>query len=1169
MLRRWLNSGGNSQRNEKYQEDPSEDVFIGNVATTSGNFRIFTGLWTDSDYHLEVFITCLAELGLKKSLYIRIWKSTIGLLLLSETLAHRLNLGRWTAEDSQAKRPIRLPNDAKLKKHVHALVFSPTDLTDLGITDAHLEPFLLCVNDNSLISNEDKISTYLENTPLMRMGNDICLISPHDISPAIRNHIISQLSDDDRDKFRRAIAKYHAHQLQSQILRGLKYDTAPLDQPESSTQLPPLTSWLLRYDTNKAIHVVLLHDPLSRISNGFHSTLTYTARQDRGLQTFLADVAQYCLTDLEYQEGLTLIVAGGIGRSIEIPSYEAPQKWHKSIITLFDAILLSDRHSQSIDRYIKFVRYRHGVELSGIRFPRLWSDVDLFSYWVNNDFNLIPSGEYIRDYDRVITPLCSLKLRLECRLASDRHVAMSIEGDWHKMIRFTTDSYFASRGTIPTYISLDLLMTRGLAGLSITDRGVCWLRAIGCHESEPLREIEFHIWEVLLDLLFVMKRHIDESTNCLAKAPVEVQLDFSSMVLPTDGPSVAHKTGSHFSDVHVDMDRRVVHLKFHKDALKNMMTPDDSVDREIITELIRALLCVYQYDDLLSIESRSVQICSNLLGDYQIRLVHLFPIDSRASVIGKNWREPFLVCEEDLAAAQQKMSKKQELRKYANKTLKTVDDCNDFLRSVVDYYWHQIQATLNQIDRNSLIRILLRFHDIIVDDRLRWRIASRSIMGMHGSEEEPIRAAQTREAHRARTSLAIRTLLEMAICECPYRSEQQVPRSVVEQLIAEACLMLRVATESDGIFTGLVEPEIEVVSDLSYSMSRQFFRDIHNKYSSAQFASEFRSDVAGYERWYQSMDPDASLSELPREWIACSDALCHEFGLSLDNMFTGVRALVAFAQNLEEDVVSSSVGGLRKWITEDGRYPAEIVNTTIQSLGIFHRTRWDKAPRGFSMRDINPWRYSRRLSFVFRPILIDGLTPDCHLYYSVNGIVMGLSTLVSRLIDGHLAQEFATSREMRSYLGGVDSQKGSEFEEQIAAEFKSRSWHVRTRVAMSEFGANGDLGDVDVLAWRSSGLLMVIECKRLKLARTVKEIAETCQRFADDESGQAQKHAARVAWIRQYPLKACVVAGLSLDSLRIRPRFVTNVEVPMKYLNVLPQDLGDIGPLTAEELLEE
>ena len=67
---------------------------------------------------------------------------------------------------------------------------------------------------------------------------------------------------------------------------------------------------------------------------------------------------------------------------------------------------------------------------------------------------------------------------------------------------------------------------------------------------------------------------------------------------------------------------------------------------------------------------------------------------------------------------------------------------------------------------------------------------------------------------------------------------------------------------------------------------------------------------------------------------------------------------------------------------------------------------------------------------------------------------------------------------------------------------------------MTELGASSELGDIDVLAWNRTGNVLLIECKRLKLARTVAEIAEICRRFrgeANDELDKQMRRFKRVA----------------------------------------------------------
>jgi len=70
-------------------EDPVEDVFIGNVATHVGNFRVFRGIQESGDFWLE---SALRQFGLARvPLSVQtIFKSVTALLALSELAVSRL-----------------------------------------------------------------------------------------------------------------------------------------------------------------------------------------------------------------------------------------------------------------------------------------------------------------------------------------------------------------------------------------------------------------------------------------------------------------------------------------------------------------------------------------------------------------------------------------------------------------------------------------------------------------------------------------------------------------------------------------------------------------------------------------------------------------------------------------------------------------------------------------------------------------------------------------------------------------------------------------------------------------------------------------------------------------------------------------------------------------------
>ena len=127
---------------------------------------------------------------------------------------------------------------------------------------------------------------------------------------------------------------------------------------------------------------------------------------------------------------------------------------------------------------------------------------------------------------------------------------------------------------------------------------------------------------------------------------------------------------------------------------------------------------------------------------------------------------------------------------------------------------------------------------------------------------------------------------------------------------------------------------------------------------------------------------------------------------------------------------------------------------------------------------------------------------------------------------------------------------------------------ARTEVRMSELGAPTDEadGDLDVLAWKTTGQVLLLECKRLQLARTVAEIAEICRRFQGQAKDELDRHLQRARWVRGHPQSLAAIVGFVPNTSQIDARLVTNVHVPMMYLTTLPVPSDKIGPLRELEL---
>ena len=150
---------------------------------------------------------------------------------------------------------------------------------------------------------------------------------------------------------------------------------------------------------------------------------------------------------------------------------------------------------------------------------------------------------------------------------------------------------------------------------------------------------------------------------------------------------------------------------------------------------------------------------------------------------------------------------------------------------------------------------------------------------------------------------------------------------------------------------------------------------------------------------------------------------------------------------------------------------------------------------------------------------------------------------------------------MKQYIGTVNDERGHAFARSVADQLRKAGWKARNEVKMTELGGSSELGDIDVLAWKPSGEILLIECKRLQLARTVAEVAGICRRFRGEAKDELDKHVQRKNWVRANTSGLQPIVGFVPDKARLDDRLVTNKHVPMTYLKSLPIKANKIGPL--------
>jgi hypothetical protein len=237
-------------------------------------------------------------------------------------------------------------------------------------------------------------------------------------------------------------------------------------------------------------------------------------------------------------------------------------------------------------------------------------------------------------------------------------------------------------------------------------------------------------------------------------------------------------------------------------------------------------------------------------------------------------------------------------------------------------------------------------------------------------------------------------------------------------------------------------------------------------------------------------------------------------------------------------------------------------------------TNFSWVEQGCDINDVLPWRYWRGMSLLMRPFVEVSRSPR-RFVISAPHLHRWRTYLTNAILEGYLPDKLFHSSTMKSYFGSVANKKGHKFTDKVGVALNPTFPDLKLEIKMTELGAPAqpDLGDVDVLAWnKQSGVVLIIECKRLKSALTIRQSMQQLDEFkggTGDEDYLA-KHQRRVEWLMSNPGEISRITGIQEAHISWVPLLITSGRVPMSFIDAIDFPKEQVIPfIELEQRLRE
>lgn len=1144
-LQRALNSGlGNA--NVLHLEDPIEDTFCDLIYTKRGNFRILLGRWEGAAAYTQTLLDAFEDLP-EDPRKADVLTAVHALLRLSDKICERAGIDRGSPSGGEPMASIKLPSKERLNKFARRVRFTAADLSALGVQTDVLERFLLHDELFPYLSDRPVGDTPLEFYPLLPRSDGVEVVSPTNVSMAIRAALIMEALDGGLGDL-----------LQRRLLeRQEKFSENTGFWPTSTIKLSPPNKHNLRasvcvYDHGQYLHII----QIPTVFDGFPQVGFISMRRlSKEAEEFIAgDIERFWeftekQGDCRRSATVLLLSGWGATHGVSPPLKEdrAPDHWQYVPLNFADAAVLGACDEGKLKNILRLEKHESRLERDGFTIMNPNGLLNLFGCWRATDGNIVPEHmwEMVPPCNLIIGVDELLAPRLEALRRQDRRALPLPEGgykiaqrkDWH------------DDDPKPIYACVEDLSDSRLSGATTFSGRTTWIET----EAKPnvSRSWQYQVWNAVLHWLAEIGPKVVEANPALV---AEGAYRVSVTLADNDGlDRVKPRTGREpaLTDcLSVESGERGVRVVIKEEWASYLTAAENTAEIELVAAILEGL--AGQSGQANSRRELS-KLVRDAIGSDHWRWLHAQePDDQLVRLAGQGLLTDFKPVSFSAHALVKYGSVWNFRSREQGTEITGINDCRDFLKLYRDSMLGSLIDDIRKFDRESLVVAAARSFQAARYEQYNWRTTIRALRSIHGQEADATAFKRHNECNAILR--AAKSICEIAACEGSTSGAPKPARADLEEMFAKALLLFGNGQLFASIRGGIIAPTLRISPGGDVLSERETASKLLEPGASWQHARILdESDKRYGGRKKQDEEPVPEKLGWDENLRAAIEA---EYQVPAEGFVDFQFAMIQLAEQKRRDVIVCKHSELLKALKDNPAYPNVDPSKMLKRMTLRCRASWHAE---LSEAELDLGRFDRRFSLINRPLLALDDTSDPSVLVVPAFISDATMYSISGLHRGHLNNTFWESTEARRYAGAMGDRVGHEFEEEVASKLRSLELVVESDCKLSKLlnqKVGDELGNVDVFAVTKDGKrAWVIEAKDLRLCRTETEVAARLSEFrgrtTKDSKGVERpdkllRHVRRVEYLRERREHIAKTFKLS-DLPEVKGLLVVDCPQPMNF----------------------
>ena len=1140
-------------------DDPADQIFAQDILFTGGAYRVFPG---PNDAILEnlrwLFQAALLGTNPVGTVFFRDEFTRVALfcLRLSDAICDRANIARGTRPSQDNSAELSIPIGTALAALAPAITFTRAELEDLagGVSffQQSVLPLVSSVGDKDIGEYSSYVGE-LHHKPIVAVGDEYVVPVPSHLTIALRRHLL--LIAQNHDVLSELAQTYHGAVWQETLQLIGHWDAIRLQIDDH--QLPNgYSDGLFTLDSNKALFVQLITDDLSDYSFEDDSP-RWDGKELLDKLKIRGDTVVNALLSKDGGPGQVLVVVlfQGLGRWL-IAGFgdDTPGSLHLAMnASDFRTISLVDSGDPL------------GLWKYALAFNEIRKECQVIATGALDEYQMYWSSQHSYYFSDDAKPNMlsiatgsGLEVRARVSDTLDSHGVPS----FHQGSVVEVLSVFGSEVPIsaaPSELGVQpALVVEGMMPVPIWVVGpsmpITDLRHMGGLLVEMLA---YWLWQAESHLSPLFESLVADSSRFVINLELADPQAWLDATRSTGVETIEQRPfiASYELREHVSLQ-----LDLDSSFLYGIRTSDNAAERQLIGELFEILLSSQgNGGDSPTIPPTSVTEVVNLVAPLgQKKKIVSIPPGTRVELDAVDIPTFRGVQEAEWGALLDGIGLHLTSNGMKQGPIPS-PQTNDVLKSIVEYLFTKLVATVSEYDSGDLINNLIMYQEAATRESVHRRFIVPTQLACFGHQTKMVDELSKSLPEVDTANLANRFLIEYVSAQPP-QGTKIFSLETYDRLLAISSEIIQWGFASDLVHYELGDIELTMLGSGRVGRSESALQESRSAFLTGHITGFINASARRFTTsWNSSLHEIENDLPIPDDVQELNDAFRDETGLSLSETTAIFAEIYRIGGEQRGSIKSIPLTDLVRELHEILSIDMDLVTGAIDRYSLRSRSSFYGPPVS-DISDVFPWKFDRDISFIRRPIILVGDGEDLKVYWGNRHLANAMGHLVQLCTSSKLKPKTLRLKQIISTRRNVEAR---EFEDEVGLVAQSLSpTYVRTHakklagIRVAEEGE--DIGDIDVLLVLPGRRLMIpIECKDLALARTAAEIRSQLRELFEGSEGTlstVEKHLKRVAWLeRNLDLVLRAEFGIiPKGRWRVTPLLVSDSELYATYLTSSP-----------------